>query len=100
MTWNGVYILTKGKTKNSPIRVKRVVMGPTVIQVEPEDFLDLIAGKDLTIIRRTKGPFGWRREYHIYTYVAIGSSITFYTVSRKELTELQIDFITNNLSGW
>ncbi len=95
MTRNGECKMARGKSKTSPIRVKFVrVIGPTIILVEPEDFVELIAGKDLTIIQSTSS-FGWPRNYTIYTYVAPDSPITYYTKSREELTELHVDIIAD-----
>lgn len=70
--------------------------GPTIIKLEPEDFIDLIIGKDLKIIRCTLKK-SWVRAFTVHTYFAPDLPITYYTKSREELTELHIDFIAKRI---
>ncbi|MFX1475698.1 MAG: hypothetical protein ACFFCO_09535 [Promethearchaeota archaeon] len=82
--------MPKRKLKTSPIQAEYVfVDGPTIVRVEPQDFLDLIAGKDLTIIHTAYKPVFQRFLRHIY--VAPDTPITYYTRSKEELAELQVD---------
>ena len=100
MTRNGAYIMPKGKMKTSPIRSGLVhVFGPTVIGCHPDDFVEYVLGRDLTIIRRARKVGTFRRQ-PFYIYIAPGSVITYYTSYKgAELQGIQFDIEAERLAS-
>ncbi|MFX1476261.1 MAG: hypothetical protein ACFFCO_12410 [Promethearchaeota archaeon] len=67
------------------------------MQLEPEDFIDIVAEENLKVIYKFFQKPSFIRKNPVHVYVAPGSPITYYTISREELTGLNIDFITKRL---
>ncbi len=83
-------------SKTSVPTIGRVyLLGPVVVQVEPEDFIGLTTGSDLPIICKIYNK-GWKR-FHSYTYAAPDTPITYYTKSRVELPEVRITYETQEM---
>ncbi len=81
--------MPKGKPKIQPIEPLHYGWGyrGLFIQVTPEDFVEIVLEKNLTVIRRkeTKKDF--------YQYFTFEPGIVYYTRSKVELTEIRVDVL-------
>ncbi|MFX1475968.1 MAG: hypothetical protein ACFFCO_10910 [Promethearchaeota archaeon] len=81
--------MVKEKSKYIPIKAIKLrrYYGSVTIELTPDDFIDLISRKNLIIIGLIKPVKGW------YYYSAFEEGLQYFTRSKQELTELQVDII-------
>lgn len=87
-----VYFMTaEGKPKVPPIEAIRFWPASNRVLLEPDDFIDLVTGKDLIIVRgKLALGFGrWR-----YIYWALDEPITYATITKEELPGIKVDVVT------
>lgn len=85
--------MTRGKPKVEPLNAMKVqALGTILVRVKPEDFIELVTGKDLEIIQ---GRVGTIARY--YVYIAPDARITYYTKTKNQIPEIKADIITEVL---
>ncbi len=81
--------MPKAKTKIQPIEPLCHAWGYAglFLQVTPEDFVEIVLEKSLTVIRRKE----IRKAF--YYYYTLEPGIVYYTRSKVELTEIRVDIL-------
>lgn len=74
--------------------VKFFMLSALIAKIYPEDLVDLVAGKGLTVVY---GRVGRGDKYHIYLAHDVSEGITYYSVVGEELTELTVDIIAEKI---
>jgi hypothetical protein len=86
--------MPKRKPKIQPIEPLHYTWGYAGIflQVTPEDFVEIVLEKNLTVIRKKET----RKDF--YHYYIFEPGIVYYTRSKAELTEIRVDFLIPGLN--
>lgn len=81
--------------KHVPLEViKFYMLTGLIAKLYPEDLIDLVAEKGLTVI---SGRIGRGGKYHIYIAHDPSEGITYYSVVEGELTELTVDIVADKI---
>ena len=85
--------MTDGKPKTQPIEpLSHVIRVDRMwLHVTPEDFIDVVLGKNLTVIRRKEPRKGF------FYYTALETGIVYITKSKAELREIRVEILLPKL---
>lgn len=91
--------MSRGKAKQEPIRARSIYIGgPIIIDVGPDDFLDLVTEKSLPVILFI-GQKGFISKKQIYFYFAGDTSYTYFTNSDEPLDDIPVKIITEKIQS-
>jgi hypothetical protein len=73
-------------------------MGSITVDLDCEDFVDVVTEKSLQVIQ-TGYNFGAIRKKYVFIYMAVDNALAYYTLSEKQLTEIPVAIIAETMTS-